>query len=182
MRDTAKPQANHCEPSSGSRGITLVETVLSLLILGGAFVAALNTIASARGAQGIVTQRQFGLTLAEDLMAEILSKPFYHEGASVGPEVDEMAAFNRSLFDDMDDFHSWSSSPPVHPDGEKIAGAEGYSRQVEVTYVQLSNPSATSHSDQGVMRITVTVKYGRKVVATLTSFRTDAWQSPQEVY
>ena len=175
-------RSNRTSGTAGRRGITLVETVLSLLILGGAFVAALNTIASARGAQAVVTQRQFGLTLAEDLMAEILSKPFYHEGASVGPEADEMAAFNRSLFDDMDDFHSWSSSPPVDPDGEKIAGAEGYSRQVEVTYVELSNPSSTSYSDQGVMRITVTVKFGRKVVATLVSYRTDGWQSPQEVY
>lgn len=163
-------------------GITLVETVLSLVILGGAFVAALNTIASARGAQAIVSQRQVGMALAEDLMAEILSKPLYKEGSSVGPEVDEMVALNRSLFDDMDDFHSWSSSPPVDADGETIDGAEGYSRQVAVSYVELMNPAKTTYTDEGIVRITVTVKAGGKVVAELTSYRTDAWRSPQEVY
>lgn len=162
-------------------GITLVETVLSLLILGGAFVAALNTIASARGAQAIVTQRQLGLVLAEDLMAEILSQSEYKEGLLFGPEVGE-AASGRDAFDAVDDFAGWVASPPVDSSGKLIAGAERYSREVEVIYVQLNNPTTQSLVDQGVMRITVTVKAGDKTVATLTSYRTDAWQSPEEVY
>ena len=162
-------------------GITLVETVLSLLILGGAFVAALNTIASARGAQAIVTQRQFGLVLAEDLMAEILSQAEYKEGLLFGPEVGE-ALSGRSAFDAVDDYAGWESAPPVDLNGDVISGAERNSRQVEVVYAQLNQPANDSLTDQGVMRITVTVKRGRKVVATLTSYRTDAWQSPQEVY
>lgn len=181
MRDTAKPQTSHCEPGCGSRGITLVETVLSLLILGGAFVASLNTIASARGAQAIVSQRQLGLALAEDLMAEVLVQANYKEGVTFGPELGEVLK-GRSAFDDIDDYHGWKSAPPIDRNGEAIAGAERYTRQVEVAYVKLWNPASIVLIDQGVVRITVTVTYGNKVVATLTSYRTDSHQAPQEVY
>lgn len=172
----SNPTKNHCHA-----GITLVETVLSLLILGGAFVAALNTIASARGAQAIVTQRQLGLLLAEDLMAEILSQAAYQEGLVFGPEIGETSA-GRASFDAIDDYNGWRSAPPVDADGNKIAGAERYSRQVEVAYVKLLNPATTSLIDEGVLRITVTVRAGQKVVASLTAYRTNAWQPPQEGY
>lgn len=161
-------------------GITLIETVLSLLILGGAFVAALNTIASARGAQAMVTQRQFGLTLAEDLMAEVLSHDVYKEGLLFGPDVGE-TFIGRSAFDAIDDFNGWVSSPPTDPSGNVIAGTQGYTRSIEVKYVLLNDTNAHSMSDQGVLQITVTVLFGSKTVATLTSYRTDAWQAPQEV-
>lgn len=163
------------------RGITLVETVLSLVILGGAFVAALNTIASARGAQVIVTQRQLGLALAEDLMAEVLAQDVYKEGLQFGPEAGELLA-GRSAFDSVDDFDGWSSSPPVDASGKALEGAAGYSRSIEVQYVQQGNLEVKSLTDQGVVRITVTVTYGRKGVASLVAYRTDLWQSPQEGY
>lgn len=163
-------------------GVTLVETVLSLLIISGAFVAALNSIASARAAQAVVTERQLGMVLAEDLMAEIMSKPNYSEGSSVGPENDEMAAMNRSLFDDVDDYHSWSSSPPVDAQGKAIAGAEAYSRQVGVSWVEPENPALDATRDTGLVRITVTVKRGNKTVAELSAFRSNLWQSPGEGY
>ncbi|MEM9346545.1 MAG: hypothetical protein AAGB26_08000 [Planctomycetota bacterium] len=161
-------------------GITLVETVLSLAILGGAFVAALNTIASARGAQALMTQRQLGLILAEDLMAEVLSYDAYQEGLRFGPEVSE-ATGNRSGFDAVDDFNGWTASPPVDADGLAIAGADGYTRTVEISYVQLDDVGVASFTDQGILRITVTVQFGQKTVSSLTAYRTDAWQAPQEV-
>jgi type II secretory pathway pseudopilin PulG len=163
------------------RGITLVETVLSLLILGGAFVAALNTIGSARGAQALVTQRQYGLTLAEDLMAEILSQDTYQEGLLFGPESGE-ALNGRIAFDAVDDFNGWESAPPTDPSGITINGASDYSRSIEIVYAQLDDISATSVTDQGLLRITVTVKYRDKEVANLVAYRTDVWQAPQEVY
>lgn len=161
-------------------GITLVETVLSLVILGGAFVAALNTIGSARGAQTLMAQRQLGLVLAEDLMAEVLSHNTYKEGLLFGPESGESFA-GRSTFDAVDDYDGWRSSPPVDASGAVIVGTEGYRRTVDVVYVRLDQPSITSLTDQGIVRITVTVLYGSKTVATLNAYRTDAWQAPQEV-
>ena len=162
-------------------GITMVETVLSLLILGGAFVAALNTISSARAAQAMVTQRQLGLVLAEDLMAEVLSQDVYQEGLLFGPEASE-ALGNRSEFDAVDDFDEWTSSPPVDAQGVTIAGTTGYTRTIEISYVQRNNTDTESLTGQGIVQIVVTVYFGDKTVATLTAYRTDTWQAPQEVY
>ena len=157
-------------------GITMMETVLSLVILGGAFVAALNTIASARGAQAMVTQRQLGLVLAEDLMAEVLSQDAYKEGLLFGPEVDEVLG-RRADFDAVDDFDGWTSSPPVDAQGVTIQGTTGYTRTIEISYVRLNNISTKSLTDQGVLRITVTVLHGSKTVATLVAYLTDATRS-----
>lgn len=161
-------------------GITLIESVLSLLIIGGAFVAALNTISGARASQAVVAERRMGLVLAQDMMEEILALP-YKENALLGLELGENTG-DRSRFDDIDDYNGWTSTPPCDASGSPIAGTEAYTREVTVRYVQLNNPALTSSTDQGVKRIIVTVKRGSKQVAELRVFRTDAWQSPQESY
>ena len=63
---------------------------------------------------------------------------------------------SRSAWDDVDDYHKWSASPPETKDGTAIAGADGWTRQVTVEYVRLADPSQTSGSDEGLKRITVT--------------------------
>jgi len=154
-------------------GISLIETVLSLLIVGGAFVASLNTIASARASQAIAAQQRLGLVLTEDLMEEILTHP-YKESSILGLEVGENNN-DRKDFDDIDDYHEWSSSPPTDIDGHDLVGAEAYTRSVTVQRVQLSSPTTTTSSDEGVLRIIVTVKYGSKEVAKLTAYRSDIY-------
>lgn len=163
------------------RGISLIETVLSLLILGGAFVALLNTVGSARTAQAIAAERQFANVLAEDLMAEVLAQQTYQEDITIGPELDELLG-TRSGFDDVDDYHGWSATPPVDPDGTAILGAEGYTRQVEVAYRMLANTNDNSPTDQGILLVKITVKRGDKTVATLRGLRSDVWQAPEENY
>lgn len=163
-------------------GITLVETVLSLLILAGAFVAAMNTITSARGSQVILAERRFGQVLAEDLMDEILAREHYKEGSSFGPEADEVDGVSRAGFDDLDDYHGWSASPPVDEAGNAIPGADRYTRKAQVRYVKLWNPNQVTLSDEGMALIVVTVKHGDKQVAELHTFRSDIWQSPGESY
>lgn len=166
----------------GLAGITLVETVLSLLILAGAFVAAMNTITSARGSQVILAERRFGQVLAEDLMDEILARDQYKEGASFGPEANEVNGKSRVAFDDLDDYHGWSASPPVDQAGNAIAGADRYTREAHVRYVKLWNPNQTTLTDEGMALIVVTVKHGDKQVAELHTFRSDIWQPPGESY
>jgi MSHA pilin protein MshD len=156
-------------------GISLIETVLSLLIVGGAFVASLNTIASARASQAIAAQQRLGLVLAEDLMAEILSHP-YKEDTTLGIELGENTG-DRSNYDDIDDYNGWTSAPPTDLDGIEIEGAAHYARSVSVQRVQLLNPTVNSLTDQGMLRIVVTVTYGDKEVAKLTSYRSDIYDT-----
>ena len=150
-----------------------------MLIIGGAFVASLNAISSARASQAIAAQQRLGLVLAEDLMAEILSHR-YREDPGVlgilGLELGENTG-DRSNFDDIDDYNGWESSPPTDVDGNTIEGAEGYTRSVQADYVMLMNPAMLSFSDEGMLRITVTVYYGNKEVAQLTSYRSNIYES-----
>ncbi|MGB0768459.1 MAG: type IV pilus modification PilV family protein [Phycisphaeraceae bacterium] len=177
MRDDRSNNFSRC----ASAGITLLETVMSLVILGGAFVAALNTIVSARGAQAIVAHRQVGLVLAEDLMAEILAQTTYKEGITIGPDIGE-ATGDRDAFDDIDDYHGWSANPPEDVAGTPILGMTEYTRSVVVDYVDVDSISDAVAIDQGLARIVVTVKWRDKTVATLKSYRSDLWQAPAEGY
>ena len=160
-------------------GISLIETVLAMLIIGGAFVASLNTIASARASQAIAAQQRLGLVLAEDLMEEILTHR-YREDPGVlgilGVELGENTG-DRSNYDDIDDYNGWASSPPTDIDGNTIVGAEGYTRTVQVNYVTLMNPAMNAPSDEGMLRITVTVYYGSKEVAQLKAYRSNIYES-----
>jgi type II secretory pathway pseudopilin PulG len=169
------------QPDHARRGLSLIETVLSLLILGGAFVALLNTVGSARSAQAIAAERQLAFVLAEDMMSEVMGQDTYMEDATIGLESGETLG-DRSAFDDVDDYHNWSATPPVDRDGVAIAGAEGYTREVTVDFRRLANTQANSATDQGVLRVQVVVKRGDKTIATLNGLRTDAWQAPEENY
>jgi len=159
--------------------VTLVETVLSVLILGGAFVAALNTIGSARASQGVAAERRLAMVLAQDMMAEILAKPYKEEGGLLGLELGENTG-NRLLFDDIDDYNGWSSTPPKLPDGTAISGAEDYTIKVTVSLTKLLTPSQASLVDEGMKLITVTVKRGSKTVAFLHAYRSDTWSATGE--
>lgn len=158
-------------------GISLIETVLSMLILAGAFAASLTTIGSARTAQATVAEKRMGLILAEDLMAEILSQPYKEEGVSrLGIDLGERPN-DRSTFDDIDDYDAWSASPPQDSAGKPIVGADLYTRSVTVSYTALLSPTTTSDTDQGMKHIVVTVKRGDKTVAELKAFRSDVYDA-----
>lgn len=159
----------------GRRAFTLIEAALSVLIVGIMLTAALRTLSATRRADALFASRARGLALAEDLMAEILEHPYEDPGGlSFGLETGEVAT-DRTTFDDVDDYHGWTSSPPVSRDGDPIDGATGFTRSVTVERVRRSDPSLTVASDRGVKRITVTVLRGEAQVARLTAWRTRAW-------
>lgn len=163
------------------RGVTLIETVLSVMILGGAFVAVLNTIATSRAAQAVAAERQYARLLAEDLLAEILSKQKYKEGDSIGKDLDE-AVSGRPAFDDVDDYHNYVDLPPSDADGNALPGADGLMRWVGVFYANPLTPNQQSGTDQGLKYILVMVRRGNKRLAVVHGYRSDQWTPPQEQY
>lgn len=158
-----------------------METVLALMIVSGAFVASLNTIAGARASQAIVSQQRLGLLLAEDMLAEVLSQPYRESGGVFGLEPGERTG-DRTMFDDIDDYAGWESAPPTNADGSAIPGAEAYRRVVDVSYVRVNSPATLSSTDQGIQRIVVTVYHGKKRVAQLISYRSDVYDSSMVGY
>jgi len=166
-------------------GVTLVESAISVVIVGVMFVAVLNMVAGAQTTEYANLHRSRGLVLAEDLMNEILQWPYMEPGATSSAITREAGegGGNRSRFDDLDDYHGWKASPPQALDGSAIAWATGYERDVTVKWVKrLPDYRSVSGSETGRKCITVVVRYHGREVASLRAFRTVEWKDPGELY
>jgi MSHA pilin protein MshD len=155
---------------------TLVEVMMSVIVVGVMFVAALNTVGSARIGEYKIAERNRGLFLAQDLMAEILQQAYDDpdDPVAFGTESGEGTS-NRADFDDVDDYHGWSKSAPERRDGSAIPDLDGWGRSVAVVWVNPADLSQTVGSDQGAKRMTVTVTHNGLPVASMFALRTSAW-------
>ena len=116
------------------KGLSLIEIVLVIVILGIAMLPLLITYANVitRG----MNREAISVagSLAEELMEEIESKNYdnnpespWTQKQNLGPDGTE----TRETFNDVDDFEGWSENP--------IPGFSGYSSSVEVYYVKPKN-------------------------------------------
>ena len=162
-------------------GFTLVESVISIAIAGGLLVVALNAAGSAKFAQYKMGQRQRGLLLAQDLMAEIMTQAYAEpvDTPVFGPEYNE-GSLTRVVYDDVDDYHRWESAPPKRKDGSTMTGLTGWKREVIVQYVRKQDYNQTSTPDKEVKRIEITVRHNGLPVARLWSVRIDNAQQVKE--
>ncbi len=153
-------------------GFTLVEAVISLIIVATMFVAALNTVGTSRLSQHKCSLGSRGRLFSESLMTEILRLDYLDpDGQSVfGLEPGESAS-TRTDFDDVDDYHGWSSSPPVEKDGTPIPGLTGWKRSVTVEWVEPLDVTQVSVTETNVKRVTVTVIYDDVPVVSLIGIR-----------
>jgi hypothetical protein len=74
----------------------------------------------------------------------------------------------------VDDYHGWSSSPPVEKDGTLLSGLTGWQRSVTVEWVNPDDPGEVKAFETGAKRITVTVSCGNKQVGFLVAIRTNS--------
>ena len=156
------------------RGMNLVEVVVSIGIVGVMFAASVTTVGASKTMQKKIGDRGRGALLARQLMSEILEQDY--ADAAYGPDsfglgADEAATGDRSLFDDVDDYHNWSASPPQQKDGTVMTDLSGWRRSVAVVWVKPSNLSQTVGTNKGVKRITVTVTRNDQVTASMVAVR-----------
>lgn len=161
---------------SQRRGLSLMEVVLSTLLVGVVLVGALR-----RAGAVIVGRMQSGedvraALLAQELLAEIVVEPYEDEGGApvFGREAGESDG-DRKDFDDVDDYHGWSKSPPETHDGKEYTDLDGWQRDVTVEWVQAANPAATSAVEQGLKRITVAVSFNGQKKASAVSVRSNKY-------
>ena len=107
-------------------------------------------------------------------MTEILQCRYLDPGQNVyfGTEPGESSK-DRSDWDDVDDYNGLVESPPASKAGDSIAGADGWTREVSVEYVQPDNPNQIASDDTGLVRITVTATSPTGVATTLQALRGD---------
>ena len=149
-------------------GITLLEGLLASVILAAAATTVIWPFVAARQNEQIAARQTLTCCLAQELLEEILTKPFEDpDGASdPGPDAGEGS---RAAFDNIDDYDGYTEGPGqiVCFDGEGMSGltAERLARSATATYVYVSGQD-TSEAPTFI-RITVQVSYRGDPIVTL---------------
>jgi type II secretory pathway pseudopilin PulG len=170
------------KPNNTARGagFTLIENVMSMLIIGGMLVMVINTLGSSVRGKRIRQSQSRAPALAGQLMAEILQANYDDpddETPIFGSEVSEIGT-GRSNFDDVDDYHNWSSAPQ-DKDGVLLTDLDGWTRSVLVRYVLPTDLTATSVTDEGVKCITVTATDPFGNSSSITAVRSSVGSADQ---
>ncbi len=160
-------------------GFALVEAVIASLLVGLLFVTAMNVVAASRTSQAVTLDRVIGQELATDLLNEILRRAYIEpfDTPRFGRETGESADL-RANYNDVDDYHGWSATPPQQANGTAITEYEGWRRSVQVAWVDPAAPDVAVGEDRGAKRITVTVERHGRVVARAAAIRTAGWSNP----
>lgn len=147
--------------SQKQRGMTLIEVVISIVIIAIAVSAILGVLATnvQRSADAmIVTQ---GISIANAYLEEISLKPF-SDPDGVDGEV------GRTNFDDVDDYDGLLDSGAFDQFGNPIASLDGYSISVAVN----GSTGLPGVASGDAFRIDVRVQNAPFVDYTLSSYRT----------
>jgi MSHA pilin protein MshD len=164
-RQTARPTP---------RALSLIEVVASTMIVGMMAVATLNALGAATKSSDSIGNRAIAAGLADELMSEIVQQPYSDpDGSAVFGREGGESASPRSAFDDVDDYHNWTASPPQYRDGTTIPDRTNWRQRVVVTRVVPTNPATSSATDQGAKRIRVTIEFKTYVLADQSAIRTD---------
>ncbi len=159
------------------RGISMAETVISILLVGFVLVSTLQIVAPMSRSTSVHADRLVAANLAIELTEEIATKrwtsPSLDDPDSIGPEVGE----SRATYDDVDDYDDWSASPPVLSTGQDNLALTGWTRRANVDHVLMSDASTISGSYTGLKRITVIVLKGDVELARIESLHTDSADS-----
>jgi hypothetical protein len=149
--------------------------VVSTLIVGVMTVAALEGLGAATRSSEWAGNRGIAQGLADDLMAEILSKAYSDPDGSAVFGLESGEAAPRSNFDDVDDFNGWNQKPPKAADGTTLSDRAKWRRRVTVHRVRLSNLTQTTagNTDEGAKRIHVTIEYDGTTLAEEYALVTD---------
>jgi len=157
------------------KGLSLLEAVVSTVLVGVLLVAALRTVGASVFTQYQSSERATAHMLADGLLAEILAKNYRDTGSSplFGREAGESST-SKANYNDVDDYQGWSESPPQFADGSTMPDLTGWQRSVAVDWVDPLDLSQTQLWDTGAKRITVTVRHNNVVIMTRTAVRGDA--------
>lgn len=145
-----------------SRGMTLIELVLTIVVIGVGLAGMLAAFSQAvRGSADPMVRKQM-LAIAEEMMEEIIFKP-YAPAANTAP-----APCARNTYNDIVDYNGYSTANICDIDGNAIPSLTGYS----IASIIISD---TTLSGIAAKKIVVTVTSSGDSLS-LTSYRTD-WAS-----
>lgn len=140
-----------------ARGFTLIEMVLAMVVIGVGLAGVLLAFnRSVRSSADPLIRKQMQ-AVAEEMMEEILLKPY-----AIAPGT--IAGCDRSGADDVRDYQGYNQAI-CNVDGAAVAGLAGYSVSVAVTSIAWQGVANT-------LRIVVTVTHGADNL-NVVGWRTD---------
>ena len=156
---------------SSTKGFSLVEVILFMVVVSVALVAVIQAFNLANVGSADPVLRRQSLAIAQSLLEEIRYKPFGSaatddplQGGFAGP----YSAANRPRFDDVDDYNGFSMSGIRTLANEAVSGLESYSASISVTTAAFGNvPSGNGY------RITVTVTDPANNTLALDTYRAE---------
>ena len=160
------------QKSEFRRGFTLAEAMIAVLVLALAVGAMMGPISASYQQTRSVQQTTTAVTMAQQLLDEILSKPFVDPtdlSTTLGPEADETS---RALFDNMDDYNGYhdttnatASDTMKTSSGAAISwnSSDVYSRAVTMEYRATPDGPPVASGDYLMVQVTVTMPHNVKV-------------------
>lgn len=142
-------------------GVTLIELVISIVVIAIAVGAVLGVLTSATGASADPMIRQQAIAIAQSHLEEILLKPLDDPDA-----VDGEGA--RAAFDDLDDYDGLATTGARDQFDTPITGLEIYA--VAVTVVSSAALPGIAAAD--ALRVDVRVTRAPDIDITLSGYRT----------
>lgn len=138
-----------------SNGFSLLEVIVSTVIVAMLIIPTLSMLGAISMSYHLQSQRAIASAIAQNLLTEIVQTDYEDAISPVfGPEPGEL---NRSLFDDIDDYHGWQELPPLDTQMQPILNAAGLEVDVSIAFLSPGNPSSLVDRDMGIKRILVTV-------------------------
>jgi len=155
--------------SSFQPGLSYVEVLLAAVILSVLIAAAVQLFGNLARSQSFTTDQDGAKFLALEMTREI-TRCYYADpnmNRVLGVEADEIGP-NRQLWDDLDDYHTWNSCPPVDRWNTPYNNLDHLTRSVDVQYVAANDFTNIVAEDEGFKVVTITVSDGPKILAQHT--------------
>jgi MSHA pilin protein MshD len=155
--------------SRDSRGFTLIEMIIAIVIIGvglaGVLLAFNTTVKSS--ADPMIHKQM--LAVAEEMMEEILLKPYAVTGTAPTNSLVSCGAAgsSRLAFDDVSDYHNYETTGICDIDGGVVPGLGSYNVKVTVD----AAASLGTLSGGAVKKVTIVVTHGETI--SLVGWRTD---------
>lgn len=162
--------------SRRSRGFSLVEMIIAMVIIGVGLAGVLTAFqTTVRDSADPAIHKQM-LAVAEEMMEEILLKPYVDPEGDAAP-VNALVACGaagaiRNAFDDVADYHGYQTTGVCDIDGGAVAGLGAYNVSVTVVANAAVAVDLTGLPIGAVRTITVTVTRGGEAIS-LTGWRTN---------
>jgi len=122
-------------------------------------VMSLESIGATTRGKSANSDRARGNKLVHALLDEIVAQKFEDDVSPVmGPETGEVTG-NRTLFDDVDDYNRWYSTPPKKRDGTALTEFDGWATYVGVYYGKPDNLARLTFRPTEVKKVFVWVAH-----------------------